>query len=178
MRAGPHGNPVPGEIEAELRADRRHPRKPLADYGWIEVREVEIHVGVVRAMHDHRGRAGDDVAGREFGPYVELGHKTPAVAVDEVCSRAPHRLRDQAPRTTGDVEHRRMELHELHVTKFGAGPPRQRHAVAARPGRIRRLAIELAGAPRGENRPPRPDERLAVSRVPDERSAAPSFVRY
>ena len=30
----------------------------------VEVGEVEVHVGVVRALHDHRDRAGDDVPRR------------------------------------------------------------------------------------------------------------------
>jgi hypothetical protein len=86
--------------------------------------------------------------------------------------------RETTSRAAGDVEHRGVELHELHVAHFRPGPPGQRHAVAAHARRIGRLAIQLPRAPRGEDRAPRPDDRLAVGRVPHDRAAAAALVRH
>ena len=85
---------------------------------------------------------------------------------------AADRLGDQAPGAAGDVEHRGVELHELHVAELRTRSPGHRHAVAARTGRVRRLAVELTRAAGGEDRPPCPDDRLAVGGIPDERTTA------
>ena len=172
VRAGTDRNPIAGQVEAELRAGLRHAGKPPLDHGGIEVREVEVDVGVVRPLHHDGDRPRHDVARRQLGTGVEVGHEPPAVAVDQVGAGAADRLRDQAPGPAGDVEHGRMELHELHVAELGAGPPGQSEPVAAGSRRIRRFTIELSRAAGGEDRPPRPDERLAMGPVPDQRAAA------
>ena len=169
MGAGPHRNPIAGEIEAKLPADLGHAGKPLPHDRRVEVREIEIHIGVVGAVHHLGDRPGDDVARSEFCTIVEVGHEAVAIAVDEPGPGAPHGLGDQTPRAAGDVEHRGMKLHELHVTNLGTGPPGEGHAVAAGARRVGRFAINLPDASGGQNRLLGPHECLAVCLVPDER---------
>ena len=138
--------------------------------------EIEEDVGLMRAVHDDCDRAGNDVARGKLRPRVEVGHEPPAVAIDQPRARAANGLGDQAAGTAGDVEHRRMKLHELHVAQLRTGPPGQREPIATGAGRIGRFAIELPGAPRGEDRAPGPDECLAMRGIPDERPATDPFV--
>ena len=97
--------------------------------------------------------------------------------VDQVRSRPADRLGDQAAGTSGDIEHRGVKLHKLHIAQLAPGPPGQSHAVAAGPFRIRRLAVQLPRAAGGQDRPPGPHERFAVGLVPDQRAAATPFKR-
>ena len=121
----------------------------------------------MRAVHDDRDRPGDDVPRGEFRPRVEVWHEPATITIDQPRARAADRFGDQAAGTAGDVEHRGMELHELHVAEFRTRPPGERHPITAGAGRIGRFAVELSGAARGEDRTTGPYERLAVRWIPD-----------
>ena len=72
-------------------------------------------------------RAGDDVARRELGALVVIGHE--AMAGDGVLqdpALAAYRLGDQEVLDLEIVEAGRVELHELHVGDPAARPPRHR----------------------------------------------------
>ena len=105
------------------------------------------------------------------GSYV--GHEAVAVLVAQVRPFAAHRLADQEAARAGDVEHRRVELHELHVAQLGAGAVGGGHAVAGGDGRIGRLAVDHARAAGGQDRLLGPDEQSCPTpAVPDERADA------
>ena len=139
--------------------------------------QVEIDVRMPRLRHLGDDRPADDVARGEFGPRVVVGHEAVAVAIDEPGPRPANRLGDQIAARAGDVEHSGMELHELHVAQLGAGAIGDRQAVAGGHLRVRRFAVHLPDAAGAEDRLLRPDERLAVDGVPDERPAAMPVVR-
>ena len=90
---------------------------------------------------------------------------------------AAHGLGDQAAAAAGDVQHRGMELHELHVPQLGAGAIGDGVAVAGGDRRVGRLAKDLPRAAGGEDRLLGPHEGLAVALVPHQRPAAAAFVR-
>ena len=71
-------------------------------------------------------------------------HEAVAVLVAEVGPLAADRLADEVPARAGDVEHGRVELHELHVAQLGPGAVGGGHAVAGGDGRVGRLAVDHA----------------------------------
>jgi hypothetical protein len=85
---------------------------------------------------------------------------------------AAHRLADERARCAGDVQRRRVELHERHVRNAGAGAEGHRDAVAGGAGRVRRLAPDGAGAAGGQYRRPRPDDLQPVPGVVRDRAHA------
>ena len=143
----------------------------------VQMAQIQKHARLPRLLHLRDDRPAHDVARRQLGPLVVVGHEPPAGRVDQPRAFAAHRFGDQAAAAAGDVQHRRMKLHELHVAQLGAGAIRERLAVAGRHFGIRRLAINLPGAARAQNRLLGPDERAAVLGVPHERAAAAAFVR-
>ena len=112
----------------------------------VEVRQVEVDVGVLRPLHAADDRLGHDVARRQFGPRIVVGHEALAVLVAQVRPFAADRLADEVAARAGDVEHGRVELHELHVAQLGPGAVGGRHAVAGGDGRVGRLAVDHAAA--------------------------------
>ena len=84
-------------------------------------RQIEIDVRMPGLFHLRDDRPADDVARSQFGPLVVVGHEAVAVAIDQLGPFAAHRLGDQVAAAAGDVQHRGMELHELHVAQFGPG---------------------------------------------------------
>ena len=119
---------------------------------------------MLRLLHRAEDGPSDDVARREFGARVGREHEPLAVHVAKIRALAANGFADEVARRTGDVEHRRVELHELHVAEFGAGPRRRGHAVAGRDRRVRRLAVDHPATAGGENDLLRPDEELAHAR--------------
>ena len=152
------------------------PGKRLADLHRIEVGQVEIDVRVPGLFHLADDGQADHVARGQLAAGIVVGHETVSVAVDQPGPFAPHGLADQAAAAAGDVQHRGMELHELHVAQLGAGAIGHGHAVAGGPVGIGRLAIELPGPAGGQNRLLGPDQGFAVLRVPDQRPAAGAVV--
>ncbi len=161
---------------SELLADRRNPREPRPHPRRLQMRQIEIDVRVPRLLHLADDRPAHHVARGQLRPGIVLGHEAAAVAIDEVRPFAPHGLGDQVAAGAGDVEHRGMELHELHVAQLGPGAEGQRHAVAGGHLGIGRLAVDLAHAAAGQDRLLGPDQRLAVLAVPDQGAAAMAFV--
>ena len=96
----------------------------------VEVAQVEKHARLPRLLHLRDDRLADDVARGELGPLVVVGHEPPAGRIDQPRAFAAHRFGDQAAAAAGDVQHRRMKLHELHVAQLGAGAIGERMAVA------------------------------------------------
>ncbi len=99
--------------------------------------------------------------GRARPVGVVVGHEPVAVAVAEVGPLAAEGLGQQVPRRAGDVEHRRVELHELHVAQLGPRAEGQGVAVAGGDRRVGRLAIELPRAPGRQHDGPGPDQASA-----------------
>ena len=99
------------------------------------------------------------------------------VAVDQPRAFAAHRFGDQAAAAAGDVEHRGMELHELHVAQLGAGAIGDRVAVAGGDVGIGRLAIDLPAPPVHRIVCLAQTNVWPCSRVPHQRPAATPFVR-
>ena len=161
---------------AQVARDARETR--LRTRSRIEVRQVEIDVRMPRLFHLADDRLAHHVARGQLAARVVVGHEAVAVAIDEPGPFAAHRFGDQAAAAAGDVQHRGMELHELHVAQLGAGAIGQGHAVAGGDFGIGRFAIDLAGAAGAENRLLGPDKRLAVLRRSTRvrRGSAPSCV--
>ena len=177
MGARPDRNPVAGDVQIELGADRGDARKTAHHPLRIEVRQVEIHVRVPRLLHLADDGQADHVARGQLAARIVVGHEAVAVAIDQPGPFAAGGLADQAAAAAGDVEHRGMELHELHVAQLGPGAIGDGHAVAGGHLGIGRFAIELAGPAGGQNRLLGPDHRLAVPAVPHQGAAADAVER-
>ena len=88
----------------------------------------------------------DDVAWREVGERVLVGHERDALLVAQDRAFAAQRLREQRARHRRVVQRGRVELHELEVGDRDAGSQRHRDAVAGRQGRVRGDREALPGA--------------------------------
>ena len=108
----------------------------------------------------------------EFAARVELEHEAMAITIDQPGALAASGLADQVTAAAGDVKHRGMKLHELHVAQLGAGPIGDGCAIAGGYGRIGRFAVELPGPAGGHDGGLRPDHGLAMQTIPDDRPAA------
>ena len=139
-----HRNSVFSNVDAELGADRRDPRETSANPVGVLARQIEKNVRRVRFRHLTDDRAADDVARREFAPFVVIGHKAVAVFVDEPSAFAAHRFGDETAAPPGDVKNGRVKLDEFKVATDRSGAKRHRDAVAARDVRIRRFSVNLS----------------------------------
>ena len=84
VRAGPHGNLVARDVDAELLARRGDAGESLQHECPVEVRHVEIDAGVPRLFHLADDRLRDDVARRELGPRVVVGmNRTPSLSTSQ-----------------------------------------------------------------------------------------------
>ena len=126
-------------------------------------------------MADDRLR--DNIARSKLGPRVVFRHEPRAVFIHEPAALAAHGFSNQAAAAARDVQDRRMELDEFHVTKLGARPVRHGVAVTGRDGRIGRFAIDLSAAARGQNCLPGPNQHLLIVACGDDCAAAGAFVR-
>ena len=118
----------------------------------LQVGHVEVDVRMPGALHLADNRRADHVARGQFRAGVVVGHEAVAVAVHQMGPFAAHRFGDQVAAAAGDVEHRGMELDELHVAQLGAGPIGHGHAVAGGHFGIGRFPVDLpqtAGAEDG-----------------------------
>ena len=97
-------------------------------------------------------RRGDDVARREVGERVLVGHERDAVLVAQDRALAAQRLGEQRPRHRRVVQRGRVELHELEVGDRDAGAQRHRDAVAGRQRRVGGDREALPGAAGRERR--------------------------
>ena len=131
-----------------------------------EVPGVQPHVRVPGLDHPAHDRLGDHVARGQVGELVDALHEPVALEVDEEGALAADRLGDQRLLAAGvgaEVHDRRVELDELQVAQGGAGPQRERHAVAGRDRGVGGLGEHLAEAARGEHDGPAADRADAVA---------------
>ena len=143
----------------------------------VEVRQIEIDVWVLRALHAAEDGLGDHVARGKLGAGVFGEHEANTVLVAEIGALAADGLTDEIAAGAGHVEDGGVELHELHVAQLGAGAVSSGHAVAGGYGRVGRLAIDHAGAARGENRLLGPDQELVAPRPVHEGADAVPLMR-
>ncbi|GIW72245.1 MAG: hypothetical protein KatS3mg102_1787 [Planctomycetota bacterium] len=162
MSKASHSAAIPGETAAEV--------------GRVQMRHVEVDLGVAALAHAPHDRAGDDVAGRQLGQRMDLGHEAAALAVHQPPALAPHRLGDQRAASARDIERRRVELDELQVGQHRPGAQGHRHPVAGRLRRVGRLAEQLASTARRQHHCMRPDHLAAVLGMGQQRAAA-TFLR-
>ena len=143
----------------------------------VEVRQVEVDAGMLRLRHLRGDGARDVVARGELGQGVIIGHEPQAGPIAEIGPLAPERLGQEVAGRAGDVEHRRVELHEFHVAELGPGAVGQRVAVGGGDRRVRGFAVEVPRPAGREDDGARPDQRRAPAPVPDQGAPASSLVR-
>ncbi len=82
------------------------------------------------------------------------GHEPAPGGVSQLGALAAHGLGDQrllAARAGAEPEHRRVELDELQVRDFGAGPQREGDAVSGGDRRVRRGRVDLTEPAGGQH---------------------------
>ena len=165
MRGRRDRQPVLGRVEADGAA--RGPDRREAPLEVVDHRGVEPQVLGAGARHRLVDRARDDVARREVGERMHVGHERDAVVVAEHRALAAQRLREERARHRRMVQRGRVELDELEVGARDAGLQRQRDAVAGRQRRVggdREALADAAGREhdvdaRGRTRPRRRAQR-------------------
>ena len=170
MRAGTNGNGVAGDIESKLTANLANMRESLADQSQGEMREIEVNARVPGQFHLPDDRLAHLVARSKFELGRVLLHESHPVAVTEIRPFAPNSLGDQVPGTPGDVEHRRVELHEFHIAQRAPGAKRGGMSIGSGDRRIRRFAVDLPSPSRCEDCLLRPDQGLSMLAIPQDRS--------
>ena len=110
-------------VDAEFEALRVDRRKVLANEGSRLVRNVEIHAIETAFLDLEIDRAGDDVARRELGTRIVLGHEARPVGQLQEPAFAAHCFADQERLRERMVKACRMELDELHVRRAASGAP-------------------------------------------------------
>ena len=125
--------------------------KAGVDHRGVEVLQRQEH-RPPRARQLPDDAARDAIAGRQIAGRLVAGHERLAVGVHQPRALAAQRLGEQEARLPGDLQRRRMELHELEVGDARAGELRHRDAVAGGHLRVGRLAEHLAGAAGREQR--------------------------
>ena len=122
----------------------------LAEVAGVEPDEVEAVL-----LHLEVDRAGDDVARRQFHPFVVACHEARRIGVDagqqQVRALAAQGLGDQKAALLRVVQAGRMELDEFHVADPAAGAPGHRDAVAGRGIGVAGIAVDLADPAGGEH---------------------------
>jgi hypothetical protein len=162
VRARPHRDGILGDVDAEEAAGAADPGEEHVRIA-LELREVEVDARVAGLDHLGEDRAADDVARRELGLGVVLGHEAPAHPVAQDAPGPAHDLADQRPGRARDVEAGRVELDELQVAHARAGAEAERDAVAGRDHGVGRLAEELArAAGRDDDLPGREGDQVAA----------------
>ncbi len=172
MRPGPDWNAVAGDIQIEFGAHGGYARKSAANPLRLEMRQVQINVRMPGLFHLANDGQAHHVPRGKFAARIVVGHEAPAVAVDQPGPGPARGLGDQVPAAACYIQHRGMELHELHVSQFRACAIGHGHAVAGGDLGIGGFAIDLARTAAGQDRLLRPDHGLAVPAVPDQRPAA------
>ena len=161
--AGRHAARVDGrEFCRESRADRR----------------ARVEKGAVAARDAAEHAARNNVAGREFGGWVDVGEKAMAVPVDDQRALAAQRFRRERRGIDADVDGGRVKLHEFGVGDQRAGARRHGDAGAAGVDGVCRDAIEMADAAGREHKRGAAEEaRLSVG-VAAKHADRPAFPRY
>ena len=123
----------------------------VAEGVFGHVAGIEKDMGELGFGHLCEHGAGDDIARREFGHGVIIGHEAVAVAVDELCAFSADGFRHQGSRGAGNVDGGGMELDHFHIAGDGAGAVGHGVAVGGGDGGVGGFAVEDACAAGGED---------------------------
>ena len=160
------------DVQTQFQASRVNGGEMLPDEGCGTVRQVEIHTRGPRPLHFRIDRAGNDVAGRQFGPCIIAIHETVSVGPPQQASFAANRFGNEEVFGLRVEEAGGVELNEFHVLQFRPCTEGHRHPIACGIGRIRRPGKNLAGATgRKDNCLCRNDELFSGVFVKDHRAA-------
>lgn len=102
--------------------------------------------------------AGHDIPGRELASIIEAIHKAGAVRKLQHTAFTPHCLGNQERLGMWVVQARGVELVEFHIADPAAGAPGHGYTVSRSSVRVGGIAIRLAGAARGEDSEPGPEQ--------------------
>src|SRR5262249_39804441 len=142
-------------------------RETLSDEIRVEVRQIEINIGMAGLGHLPGNGQRNLVARGQLGQRVSFGHEPGAVLVAEIGTLSPQSFGQEMSRRTGHVEYGRMELHELHVTKFDTRAIGHRMAVGRGNRGIGRLSVKLSGSSGSQHYRAGPDQGETTPLVPD-----------
>ena len=126
-------------------------REPTLEERRRVVGHVEPDAVLAGALHLVVDGARHDVTRGEVGLRVVLLHERGAVLEAQHAALAAQGLADEKALGLRVVEHRRMELVELHVRDLGARAVGHRDAVARRDVGVRRVQVHLARAAGGQH---------------------------
>ncbi len=164
---------IVADVDVEALAQVADQREPLGEELLVHVPDVQVDMRGVGLSHLGEDGPAHDIAGGQFKGLVVVPHEPTAFRVEQVGAFAAESLGDQRAGRSGDVQRRRVELHELQVAQDRSGPVGHRQSVRRGDRGIGRFAIELAGAAGGQDRVGRPDDLEAVILVvPDDADAA------
>ena len=159
------------EVQPGAPAGLRDQRKPPVHERRIQpVQRQEDRRRPIALRFAHDG-ARDAIARREIPGRIVARHERLARGVDQARPLAAQRLRQQEPGLPRHLQRRRMKLDELEIGDGRPGPVRDRDAVAGRDRRVRRLAEDLPGAARRQQRAAR--ARRRARRRPSCRNSTP-----
>src|SRR5699024_10163757 len=91
---------------------------------------------------------GPDISRGQLGPVADLRQEASTLFIDDPRTGPADGLGDEEP---GSGQRGRMELEELEVAHFRAGPERGGQTVSGRCRRVRRVREELPGTSGGQH---------------------------
>ena len=151
VRRRHHRDRLARDVDAEFQAACVDVGEMLLEEGGRLVRDVEIDAVQAAFFHFEVDGARHDVARRQFGARVVLGHEAGAVGQQQDAAFAAHRFGDQEGFGVRVVQAGRVELDEFHVGHPAAGAPGHRDAVAGGGVGVGGVEIDLAGAAGGQH---------------------------
>ncbi len=150
MGGGNHGDGLAGDVDPQLPAASMDGGEVLHDKVRRPVRDIQVQALGAQTLHLVVDGPGDDVAGGQFGAFVEARHERLAIGQQQAPTLAAQGLGDEEGSSLGMVEAGRMELHELQVGHPAAGAPGHGDAVASGNVGIAGVEINLAGPASGD----------------------------
>eukprot|EP01022_Parablepharisma_sp_SALTPOND_P004214 TRINITY_DN118_c5_g1_i1.p1 TRINITY_DN118_c5_g1~~TRINITY_DN118_c5_g1_i1.p1 ORF type:complete len:1641 (+),score=478.48 TRINITY_DN118_c5_g1_i1:3715-8637(+) len=157
MRRRHHRDGLAGDVDTELQAARLDGREVLGDEGRTLVADIQVHMIQAALLHLEVDGARHDVARRQLGPIVMLGHEALAGGAArrgrqlEQGAFAAQGFADQEGLGIGVVQAGRMELDEFHVCHAAAGTPGHGDTVAGGRIGVGGVQVDLAGAAGGQH---------------------------
>src|SRR4051794_6302793 len=122
MSARPNWDQIARDIEPETSANLVDARETPPHERFIEMAQVEVDIRMLCALHAADDGLSHNIARRQFGTPIDFQHEAIQVLVAQERPFAAHGFADEESAGARDIEHGRMELHELHVTQHRAGP--------------------------------------------------------
>jgi hypothetical protein len=186
VRGGSDRDQIAREIESCRAAGRSNGGKPRVYPLRIEMLHRQVHASAGSRNLAGNG-AGHTIARRQLSFRLVARHEAFAVLVQQPCALAAKRFGQEEPRGSWHGKGRRVELHELEIRDARTGLPRQCDAITRRNHRVGRLAVDLPGAARGDERgasrnPTGRADRLELGAfadtVPDEQPRRPRMVQH